>query len=153
MLIKAPLLGAGQLVSGKQLRWEMCQPPFIKRLLCAEECDKHFVCILLFILLLCRFRYHCCVSRPAFCRCWKWDSGRLITPFFPLSLQVASGRRDCKVHLAAKPEFSARSYAASLGLGGSSHGLAQPKPLPLSYIWIFNGDCPLRSILAIWADG
>ena len=47
MLIKTPL----QLVSGKQVHWrEMCQPPFIKFLLCAKERDKHFVYILLFIL-------------------------------------------------------------------------------------------------------
>ena len=48
-LIKALLLR--QLVSGKQVHWrEICQPSFIKHLLCARKCDKNFVCSILLIL-------------------------------------------------------------------------------------------------------
>ena len=48
-LIKALLLR--QLVSGKQVHLrEICQPSFIKHLLCARKCDKNFVCSILLIL-------------------------------------------------------------------------------------------------------
>lgn len=156
-LIKTPL--QGQLLSGKQVhRREMCQLPFIKCLLSARECDKHFVCLLLLIL-----HSNPWISVPPLClpasilQMLKMSLREVNRTLLPIKFAGGKWEERPWCSFGSKNwvlcQVSCCLLRACGGGVGSSHGLAWPKPLPLSYTWTFNGDCPFQSISAVWTVG